>query len=137
MVDRDGLENRCACKRTVGSNPTLSATISRQSIDFIRYYLRANVGAPHFHPHYSAPPLRRARIADRGSAADAVFALAPQFRDGLQGWPARVAALMAAELKVDSHRMETILDKFIRAHLSAGRRRCERIVARGESQSPT
>jgi hypothetical protein len=44
---------------------------------------------------------------------------------------------MAAELKVDSHRMETILDKFIRAHLSAGRRRCERIVARGESQSPT
>ena len=25
MVDRDGLENRCACKRTVGSNPTLSA----------------------------------------------------------------------------------------------------------------
>ena len=26
MVDRDGLENRCACKRTVGSNPTLSAS---------------------------------------------------------------------------------------------------------------
>ncbi len=25
VVDRDGLENRCACKRTVGSNPTLSA----------------------------------------------------------------------------------------------------------------
>ncbi len=25
MVDWDGLENRCACKRTVGSNPTLSA----------------------------------------------------------------------------------------------------------------
>ena len=25
-VDRGGLENRCACKRTVGSNPTLSAT---------------------------------------------------------------------------------------------------------------
>lgn len=24
-VDRGGLENRCACKRTVGSNPTLSA----------------------------------------------------------------------------------------------------------------
>ena len=26
MVDRDGLENRCGCKLTVGSNPTLSAT---------------------------------------------------------------------------------------------------------------
>ena len=25
VVDRGGLENRCACKRTVGSNPTLSA----------------------------------------------------------------------------------------------------------------
>src|SRR6185437_581598 len=25
VVDRDGLENSCACKRTVGSNPTLSA----------------------------------------------------------------------------------------------------------------
>jgi hypothetical protein len=28
VVDRDGLENRCACERTVGSNPTLSATNS-------------------------------------------------------------------------------------------------------------
>ena len=26
VADRGGLENRCACKRTVGSNPTLSAT---------------------------------------------------------------------------------------------------------------
>ena len=29
MVDWDGLENRCACKRTVGSNPTLSASLLR------------------------------------------------------------------------------------------------------------
>ncbi len=27
VVDRGGLENRCACERTVGSNPTLSAKI--------------------------------------------------------------------------------------------------------------
>jgi hypothetical protein len=27
--DRDGLENRCRCKPTVGSNPTLSATRGR------------------------------------------------------------------------------------------------------------
>ena len=32
MVDRDGLENRCACKRTVGSNPTLSAITSLQTL---------------------------------------------------------------------------------------------------------
>jgi hypothetical protein len=29
VVDWDGLENRCACKRTVGSNPTLSAILLR------------------------------------------------------------------------------------------------------------
>ena len=28
VVDRDGLENRCGCKLTVGSNPTLSANAS-------------------------------------------------------------------------------------------------------------
>lgn len=28
VVDWDGLENRCTCKRTVGSNPTLSAITS-------------------------------------------------------------------------------------------------------------
>jgi hypothetical protein len=27
VADGDGLENRCACKRTVGSNPTLSASM--------------------------------------------------------------------------------------------------------------
>ena len=32
MVDRDGLENRCACKRTVGSNPTPSAITSLQTL---------------------------------------------------------------------------------------------------------
>ena len=31
MVDRDGLENRCACKRTVGSNPTPSAITARDN----------------------------------------------------------------------------------------------------------
>ena len=31
MVDRGGLENRCACKRTVGSNPTLSAIAADHS----------------------------------------------------------------------------------------------------------
>ena len=28
VVEWDGLENRCTCKRTVGSNPTLSAKIA-------------------------------------------------------------------------------------------------------------
>ena len=31
MADRGGLENRCACERTVGSNPTLSATFKSRT----------------------------------------------------------------------------------------------------------
>ncbi len=31
-VERGGLENRCARKRTVGSNPTLSATLLSDTI---------------------------------------------------------------------------------------------------------
>ena len=32
MVEWGGLENRCGCKVTVGSNPTLSASIKARSI---------------------------------------------------------------------------------------------------------
>ena len=32
MVDRGGLENRCGFAPTVGSNPTLSATYSREIV---------------------------------------------------------------------------------------------------------
>ena len=34
MVDRDGLENRCAFTGTVGSNPTPSANLLHQPIQF-------------------------------------------------------------------------------------------------------
>jgi hypothetical protein len=39
VADRGGLENRCACERTVGSNPTLSARVSKAS-------------NPHTHSHF-------------------------------------------------------------------------------------
>ena len=32
MADCDGLENRCTCKRTVGSNPTLSANFHSKPV---------------------------------------------------------------------------------------------------------
>ncbi len=57
VVDRDGLENRCGCKLTVGSNPTLSARrypymtvlslfpVARPTSCYaLRYVLKANVG---------------------------------------------------------------------------------------------
>ena len=37
MADRDGLENRCARKGTVGSNPTLSAIILRTTTICVAY----------------------------------------------------------------------------------------------------
>ena len=55
MVDRDGLENRCACKRTVGSNPTLSAIcIEKVPILSIFYVLSDNLipqNVPHSRRH--------------------------------------------------------------------------------------
>jgi hypothetical protein len=33
-------------------------------------------------------------------------------------WPARVAALMAADLQIDPHQMETVLEKHVRRHLA-------------------
>ncbi len=47
-------------------------------------------------------------------AADAAFAFARQFRDRLQGWPSRVAALMSAELGVNAHLLEVTLDRHVR-----------------------
>jgi hypothetical protein len=47
-----------------------------------------------------------------------VFDLARQERDAWIGWPARVAANMAAELGVDAHMMEQVLDRYLREHLA-------------------
>ena len=33
------------------------------------------------------------------------------------GWPARVAAMMAAELGLEPHAMQTVLETYIRQHL--------------------
>ncbi len=62
MVDRDGLENRCACKRTVGSNPTLSARNVVEStgyggIDWL---------SPHLSPHSALDGCGSGRPEARG-----------------------------------------------------------------------
>jgi hypothetical protein len=46
-----------------------------------------------------------------------VFRLAREERDTWVNWPARVAALMAAELGVEAHPMQKILETHVRAHL--------------------
>lgn len=57
-------------------------------------------------------------LVDRTKATGLVFELARRERDSWMNWPPRVAANMAAELGVDAHKMELVLEKFIRAHLA-------------------
>lgn len=57
-------------------------------------------------------------LVDRSRAVSTVFSLARRERDAWVQWPARIAALMAAELRVDAHLMETILEQHVRRHLT-------------------
>jgi hypothetical protein len=60
----------------------------------------------------------KGELVDRARAVATIFSLARRERDAWVQWPARVAALMAADLKVDPHQMETVLEKHVRRHLS-------------------
>lgn len=59
----------------------------------------------------------KGELVDHAKATTTVFMLARRERDAWVQWPARVAALIAAELGVDAHLMETVLDKHVRQHL--------------------
>jgi hypothetical protein len=61
---------------------------------------------------------RKGELVDRASAAALVFRLAREERDAWINWPARVAALMAAELGVEAHPMQKVLETHVRAQLS-------------------
>lgn len=60
----------------------------------------------------------KGELVDRARAVATVFGLARRERDAWVQWPARIAALMANELRVDPHAMETVLDKHVRRHLA-------------------
>lgn len=57
-------------------------------------------------------------LVDRPRAVSMVYDLARRERDAWLNWPPRVAANMAAELGVDAHSMEAVMDKYLRRHLS-------------------
>ncbi|OHC75199.1 MAG: hypothetical protein A3H92_06215, partial [Rhodospirillales bacterium RIFCSPLOWO2_02_FULL_58_16] len=73
---------------------------------------------------------RKGNLVDRARAMAMVFKLARQERDAWVNWPARVAALMAAELSascseaighpimIEAHVMQKVLETNVRAHLS-------------------
>ena len=56
-------------------------------------------------------------LVDRARTTAMVFDLARRERDAWIGWPPRVAATMAAELGVDPHKMEQVLNAHLRLHL--------------------
>ena len=63
---------------------------------------------------------RKGKLVDKARALLLVHRLAKEERDAILAWPARVAAEMAAELGVDTHRLQTMMDTRLREHL-AGR----------------
>lgn len=62
---------------------------------------------------------RKGKLVDKARALLLVHRLAKEERDAILAWPARVAAEMAAELGVDVHRLQTMMDTRLREHLSA------------------
>lgn len=60
----------------------------------------------------------RGKLVDREKTKRAVFALARQEREHWQNWPARIAPVMAAELGIDTKRLQGVLDRRVREHLA-------------------
>ena len=65
--------------------------------------------------------LRREKgeVVERDYAIEQGFAFARRIRDAWTGWPARVAALMAADLGVEVHKLEALLNTHVREQLKA------------------
>ncbi len=61
----------------------------------------------------------KGELVDRARAVALVFDLARRERDAWIGWPARVAANMAAELGADPHQVEQLLERYLREQLAS------------------
>jgi hypothetical protein len=59
----------------------------------------------------------KGELVDRAKAVAQVFRLARDERDAWVNWPARVAAMIAAELEDDPHHLHTVLERHVREHL--------------------
>ncbi len=59
----------------------------------------------------------KGELIERARALSLVFRLAREVRDAWVNWPARAAALMAADLGVEPAAMQKVLEQHVRAHL--------------------
>jgi hypothetical protein len=60
----------------------------------------------------------KGKLIDRAKATALVRRLAQEERDAILNWPARSAPVLASELGVDAHRLQSLLDEHLRAHLA-------------------
>ena len=60
----------------------------------------------------------KGELVDRAKAVAQVFKLARDERDAWVNWPARIAAMIAAELEVDANKLHTVLERQVREHLN-------------------
>ncbi len=100
MVDRDGLENRCACKRTVGSNPTPSAKFAcptrRQAFRRIRRTIpNEKGGEPVALLHFSPLSIVRAGYRPSSSSSGGLATLSTNLHS-----PQRLDCTLAANAGV-------------------------------------
>lgn len=68
---------------------------------------------------------RKGLLINKARVQAQIFEMARTARDGWVNWPARVAALMAAELGVDQRQMLLVLEKYVDQQLTA-------VAGRGE-----
>jgi hypothetical protein len=60
----------------------------------------------------------KGELVDRARATAMIFRLAREERDAWLNWPARVAALIAADLGTDAHAVQKLVETHVRGHLA-------------------
>jgi hypothetical protein len=56
-------------------------------------------------------------LVDRQKAASLFYEVGKRIREAWEQWPARVAAVIAAELGVEPHKVERVLTRHVKEHL--------------------
>jgi len=113
-VPRSAIEAVSDTLREAGAEPDPTAGVGEVS------FLRARMANEVLKAQTAKVKLAKMKgeLVDRARTTAVVFDLARRERDAWQNWPPRVAANMAAELGVDPHKMEQVLDKYLRKHLA-------------------
>jgi hypothetical protein len=60
----------------------------------------------------------KGELVDRARATAMIFRLAREERDSWLNWPTRVAALIAADLGVEAHAVQKLVETHVRGHLA-------------------